>query len=366
MVTMADLLKLPEPMSRENAGMASADLREELLCSICLTTFFDPVTLTCGHNFCRGCIDHFLNTQVRAQSSFCPECREKFYGRSELKRNINLHNAAIRLLSTQPHQEEVNGICCTYCVEFLVPAVKSCLLCEASLCDKHLRVHSKSPEHVLTDLSTSLENRKCSFHNKILEYYCIEDGVFICVSCCLMEEHQGHKMESLEEKLEKKKKEMGKILQRLATKRETTEQDFQSVENHRHKAEEKGAREAERVTALFMDIRSRLDDLEKRVLREISSQEEQMSLSAPIQQLEIMKDELSRKMRHIEELCNIVDPLTFLCDSEISDLSDSEDGGSDEDTDGDTGGHDGGDGDTGGHDGGDEDTGGHDGGDEGT
>ncbi|KAG8428908.1 hypothetical protein GDO86_018911 [Hymenochirus boettgeri] len=37
--------------------MASADLRDELICSICTDIYSDPVTLPCGHNYCHGCIE---------------------------------------------------------------------------------------------------------------------------------------------------------------------------------------------------------------------------------------------------------------------------------------------------------------------
>ncbi|XP_069810618.1 uncharacterized protein [Dendropsophus ebraccatus] len=311
--------------------MASAILREELLCSICLSVFKDPVMLRCGHNFCRLCIDLVLDTQDGSGVYSCPECREEYQQRPALMRNINLHNVAERFLVTQPDQEEITGICCTYCVDSAVPAVISCLLCEASLCDKHLRAHSKSPEHVLSEPSTSLEKRKCSVHKKMLEYYCTEDAICICVSCRLDGEHQGHRVEMLDEASEKKRR---NVLQKLMTKREETEERVQSVEERRRKAQEKAAGEDERVTALFTDIRRRLDDLEKRVLSEISRQEKEelLSLSALIQQLEIKKDELSRKMRHIEELCNMADPLTVLQEPDTGDLCDPEEGGGDEDT----------------------------------
>ncbi|XP_073506226.1 E3 ubiquitin/ISG15 ligase TRIM25-like [Phyllobates terribilis] len=318
--------------------MASAILRDELLCSICLSVFKDPVMLRCGHNFCRVCIDRVLDTQDESGVYSCPECREKFQERPALMRNLYLHNVAERFLITQPEQEEITGICCTYCVDSPVPAVRSCLHCEASLCDKHLRSHSKSPEHVLSDPSTSLEKRKCSVHKKILEYYCTEDAVCICVSCSLAGEHRGHRVEMLVETSEKKKKELRNVFQKLNTKREETEEKIRSLEERRRKAQEKAAGEAERVTALCTDIRRRVDDLEKKVLSEISRQEkeESLSLSALIHQLEIKKDELSRKMRHIEELCNMTDPLTVLQEPDTGDLCDPEEEGGDEDT----GGHD--------------------------
>ncbi|XP_069821924.1 E3 ubiquitin/ISG15 ligase TRIM25-like isoform X1 [Dendropsophus ebraccatus] len=296
--------------------MASAGLRKQLECSICLNLYTDPVTLRCGHNFCRDCIDQVLNTQDGAGVYSCPECREEFPERPTLQKNITLCNIVQDFLSTQPHEEEITGICCTYCIHSPVPAVRSCLLCEASLCDNHLRAHSKSPEHVLTDPSTSLEKRKCSVHKKVLEYYCTEDNACICVSCSLAGEHRGHQVEMLDEASEKKKEKLRNVLQKLITKREETEERVRSAKGHRKKAQEKASGEAERVTALFIDIRRRLDDLEKRVLSEISRQEEKMSLSLSdvIQKLEVKKDELSRRMRHIEELCNMADPLTVLQD----------------------------------------------------
>ncbi|XP_069619161.1 E3 ubiquitin/ISG15 ligase TRIM25-like [Ranitomeya imitator] len=208
--------------------MASAGLRKELECSICLSLYTDPVTLRCGHNFCRDCIDQVLNTRDESGDYSCPECREKFRRRPALIRNITLSNVVENFLSTQPHQEEITGICCTYCIHSPVPAVKSCLQCEASLCEKHLKLHSKGPEHVLTDPSTSLETRKCSVHKKILEYYCTEDDACICVSCSLVGEHRGHRVEMMNEASEKKKEKLRNVLQKLITKRMKTEERVQS------------------------------------------------------------------------------------------------------------------------------------------
>ncbi|XP_056373622.1 E3 ubiquitin/ISG15 ligase TRIM25-like isoform X1 [Hyla sarda] len=313
--------------------MASSALRDELDCSICLITYTDPVMLRCGHNFCRVCIDRVLDTQDQSGLYSCPECREEFQERPTLMRDIALRKIMENFLVTDPTPTEP-GIFCTYCVDSPVPAVISCLLCEASLCDKHLRTHNKSPEHVLSEPRTSLENRKCSVHKKVLEYYCAEDAACICVSCTLVGEHRGHQVEMMDEASEKKKKKLRNVLQKLITKREKTEERVRSLEERRRKAQEKSSGEAERVTALFIDMRRRLDDLEKKVLSEISRQEkeESLSLSALIHQLEIKKDELSRKMRHIEELCNMADPLTVLQDPDTGDLCDPEEGGGDEDT----------------------------------
>ncbi|KAM4038319.1 E3 ubiquitin/ISG15 ligase TRIM25-like [Anomaloglossus baeobatrachus] len=246
--------------------MAFADVRDELRCSICLSTYTDPVMLRCGHNFCRVCIDRALDIQDESEVYSCPECRKKFRKRPALMRCIALRNITENFLITPQRQTET-GINCTYCVDSPVPAVRSCLHCEASLCEKHLRSHNNSAEHVLSDPSTSLEKRKCPVHKKVLEYYCTEDGVLICI-CCSAREHQGHRVGMLDEASEKKKK-LRNVVLKLTIKREDIKERVRSFEERRRKAQEKAAGEAER-------------------------------------QLEIKKDELSRKMRHIEELCNMI------------------------------------------------------------
>ncbi|KAM5157538.1 E3 ubiquitin/ISG15 ligase TRIM25-like [Mantella aurantiaca] len=307
--------------------MASADLRAELECSVCLNIYTDPVMLKCGHNFCRVCIDRVLDTQGGSGGYSCPECREKFQDRPALHRNITLRNIAGNFQSAEPGQEQ-SGVFCTHCVDSPVPGVRSCLLCEVSLCDKHLRVHKKSPEHILTDPTSSLESRKCSVHKKILEYYCTEDDICVCMSCFAIGGHKGHEMESLDEASGKKKETLRNVLQKLVTTREKTEERVRSLQEHRRKVEEEAAGDTERVTALFIDLRRRLEVLEKRVLREISGRAERdsMSIVEMIRDLEIKKEKLSRKMRHIEELCNMTDPLTVLQESDTGDLCDTEDG----------------------------------------
>ncbi|XP_075061645.1 E3 ubiquitin/ISG15 ligase TRIM25-like [Mixophyes fleayi] len=304
--------------------MATADLRQELDCSICLNIYTDPVRLRCGHNFCRVCIDRVLDTQEESEVYTCPECRAVFQDRPVLEKNRKLCNIAEHVRCNNPERE--TGVFCTYPVHSPVPALKTCLMCEASICDIHCKTH-KSREHNLIDPTTSLEKRKCSVHKKILEYYCTEDDTCICVSCTLAGEHRGHLVETLDEASEKKKEKLRYVLQTLTTKREETEKRVQSLQERRSEEKEKAAGVTETVTALFRDIRRQLEELEKRVLSEISRQEESVLLSVSdlIQQLEIKKDELSRKMRHIEELCNMSDPVAVLQEPDTGNLCDIED-----------------------------------------
>uniref|UniRef100_A0A8C5WBT7 B30.2/SPRY domain-containing protein n=1 Tax=Leptobrachium leishanense TaxID=445787 RepID=A0A8C5WBT7_9ANUR len=171
--------------------------------------------------------------------------------------------------------------------------------------------------------------RKCSVHKKVLEYYCCEDAACICVSCRLDGDHRGHQVETVNEASEKKKETLRNILNKLTSQREEAEKKVQSLQGQRRQVQGKAAGVTEQVTALIRDIRNQLEALEKRVLSEISRQEDQVSLrvSDLIRQLEIKKEELSRKMGDIQKLCDMTDPLTVLQgrESDRADYCDAED-----------------------------------------
>ncbi|XP_068111135.1 E3 ubiquitin/ISG15 ligase TRIM25-like [Hyperolius riggenbachi] len=293
--------------------MASADVTAELRCSICMEIYRDPVTLPCGHNFCRGCITQAWDYQVHLKEYKCPECQKIYRKRPELVRNTTLHNICEAFHATETDQEQT-GVFCNYC-DFSVPATKSCLQCETSLCDHHLRRHDRSGGHTVLPPTTDLEKRKCSVHKKVLECYCTKDAACVCVSCYLIGEHEGHKMMSLDKASEKKKKKLRNDLQKLNTKTKKAEKKVQSLEELKIKAKEHS--ETERATAPIRYLRRRW--VVPSNTRQVKSYED------ALRRLGIKKEELSRKMRHIEELCNMTDPLTVLQEPDTGDLCDTED-----------------------------------------
>ncbi|XP_066445457.1 E3 ubiquitin/ISG15 ligase TRIM25-like [Eleutherodactylus coqui] len=299
--------------------MASSDVRCKQNCSICLSTYIDAVTLGCGHNFCRVCIHRVLDTQDEAGVYSCPECREEFPERPVLENIEKCYDAVERDMSTQPDPEEITGILCTYCIHSPVPAAKSCLLCEASLCDHHLRVHSKAAEHVLTEPSANLEVRKCDIHKRGLEYYCIEDAACICASCSLTGKHKGHQIELLDEALLKKKKWLRNVSDNLLAKREGNVSRIEALCKHITDVHERAQATNQSISGLFIDIRRQVDDLEKVVCSEISRQEEQMSLSVSdlIQHLEIEKDDLHRTIVSFQQMSLMRDPIVVLRNQEL-------------------------------------------------
>ncbi|XP_069591005.1 E3 ubiquitin/ISG15 ligase TRIM25-like [Ranitomeya imitator] len=314
--------------------MASAELRDELNCSICLSLYTDPVSLRCGHNFCRSCIVSVLDAQEAAGGYSCPDCRAEYPECPALEKNRKLRNIVERFSSTQPDMEETT-IFCTYCTKSPVPAVRTCLQCETSMCEKHLTAHNKSVNHNLTEPTLSFKGQKCSTHKEILKYYCPKDATCICVSCWVAGDHKGHDVELLDVASEKKKEKLRKYFDDLKPQNIKTQKRVQNLQDHKVKIQEKASHKRKNISKMFMNIKKKLEMAEKKVLSEVSRQEEKIvsQISHLIKKLEIQEGELSRKMRHVEEMCRVTDPIRLLQERDITVCS----YGGDEDTGGDGG-----------------------------
>ncbi|XP_068121848.1 E3 ubiquitin/ISG15 ligase TRIM25-like [Hyperolius riggenbachi] len=303
--------------------MTSCDLSKEMECPVCLTVYTDPVNLKCGHNFCQDCIDQHLDTQEDTGGDYsCPACRTCFYFRPALQKNITLRNIADWILSCITNRQM--GVLCTYCVDVPDRAVMTCLHCDADLCLKHLKVHSRTPEHVLHDIDSPLEHMKCSNHNKLVEYYCEEEDAFICVYCSV-EEHRGHPVKTLVEASKRKKELLRNDIKKLEDKTEETDKRIEKLEECKRQKQVIADDEAERVSTLFKDLKKSLKNLETTILSDIVTEAEQVSLSYDydIIDYESKKKELSNRMEYIEDLCNTADPLTLLQEPDVLEWLDS-------------------------------------------
>mmetsp|Transcript_1240 Transcript_1240/g.2024 ORF Transcript_1240/g.2024 Transcript_1240/m.2024 type:complete len:436 (-) Transcript_1240:573-1880(-) len=69
-----DQLQSPIPSRQEQLLKVGPHALDEFDCVVCLRLLYDPVTLSCGHTFCKTCILHASNYSCQ-----CPTCRNSYY-----------------------------------------------------------------------------------------------------------------------------------------------------------------------------------------------------------------------------------------------------------------------------------------------
>uniref|UniRef100_A0A3Q3GA20 Uncharacterized protein n=1 Tax=Labrus bergylta TaxID=56723 RepID=A0A3Q3GA20_9LABR len=129
--------------------LISVDIIDQFLCSICLDVFTDPVTIPCGHNFCKTCITEHWSVNVPCQ---CPLCKELHEKKPDLRVNTFISEMASQFRlsvqkgtssSSEEQPTNTGEVLCDYCTETKQKALKSCLDCLVSYCETHLEPHQR-------------------------------------------------------------------------------------------------------------------------------------------------------------------------------------------------------------------------------
>ncbi|KAJ1098172.1 hypothetical protein NDU88_003288 [Pleurodeles waltl] len=293
--------------------MATSDLGEELKCSICLGLYQDPVSLRCGHNFCRSCIRKMWDGQTEAGVFACPYCREVYLKRPKLKSNWTLNNVVKCYISSRAKMEK-SSVFCTYCLGPPTQADKLCLQCEMFLCESHLQKHNERANHFLAEPTTLLESRKCSTHKELFKCYCADDDTYLCVTCVVINKHKDHRVQLLSEASEKWKEELEQALQKLTMQSKTIGHKVDGLLEYKANFSEMMTCVKTNTSALFSDMRALLDDKEKEFQSKMKALETNtfLQISHHIQEQENKRSVIVEKMQHLKELCSHTDPLTLL------------------------------------------------------
>ncbi|XP_070711470.1 NACHT, LRR and PYD domains-containing protein 12-like [Pempheris klunzingeri] len=110
--------KVLERMNRHDLVQSLSDIRsppqdmtaDQFQCSICLDVLTDPVSTSCGHNFCKNCITQHWNTNNQFR---CPLCNKPFTTKPDLKVNTLLSGVVSQFRqSAQDHvrQDQLNPV----------------------------------------------------------------------------------------------------------------------------------------------------------------------------------------------------------------------------------------------------------------
>ncbi|XP_072553404.1 E3 ubiquitin/ISG15 ligase TRIM25-like [Salminus brasiliensis] len=179
-------------------------LEQELSCAICLQLYDDPVSLPCGHSYCLACVQSSQKSEQPGGQPRCPECRKEYSGLETLLRNFKLNGIVegYRMAMSGGGFKAGNSVVpCDQCLDGAEPAAKTCLHCETSLCEAHLKRHQerhRSKGHVLVEPLPNLDQRKCPEHRRELEFLCLHDRSFLCNECVIEGKHNDHEVQMFE------------------------------------------------------------------------------------------------------------------------------------------------------------------------
>ncbi|CAI5681832.1 unnamed protein product [Oreochromis niloticus] len=297
--------------------------RETFSCSICLDLLKDPVAIPCGHSYCRNCIKSFWDEEDRKGIHSCPQCRKTFTPRPVLEKNTMLAALVEQLkktgLQAAPADHCYAGpedVACDVCTGRKLKAIKSCLSCPASYCEKHLQPHYDAAplkKHKLVAPSKKLQENICSRHDEVMKIFCRTDQQSICY-LCTMDEHKGHETVPAAAERTEKQKELEvrrlNIQQRIQEREKDVKLLQQEVEAINGSAD-KAVEDSEKMfTELIRLIQKRSSDVKQQVR---SQQETEVSRVKELQEkLEQEIAELKRKDGELEQLSHTEDHNQFL------------------------------------------------------
>ncbi|XP_031607497.2 tripartite motif-containing protein 16-like [Oreochromis aureus] len=297
--------------------------RETFSCSICLDLLKDPVTTACGHSYCMNCIKTHFDEEDSKGIHSCPQCRKTFTPRPVLEKNTMLAALVEQLkktgLQAAPADHCYAGpedVACDFCTGRKLKAIKSCLVCLASYCEKHLQPHYDAAplkKHKLVAPSKKLQENICSRHDEVMKIFCRTDQQSICY-LCLMDEHKGHETVPAAAERTEKQKELEvrrlNIQQRIQEREKDVKLLQQEVEAINGSAD-KAVEDSEKMfTELIRLIQKRSSDVKQQVR---SQQETEVSRVKELQEkLEQEIAELKRKDGELEQLSHTEDHNQFL------------------------------------------------------
>ncbi|XP_068779912.1 zinc finger protein RFP-like isoform X2 [Struthio camelus] len=201
------------------APSPAADLRGEASCSICLGFFQDPVSIHCGHNFCRLCIARCWDG-LEADFS-CPRCRQ-----------------TAQQKSFRPSRELAN------------------------IAEIARQLHPTG--------GTAGRGGSCEKHREALKLFCKEDRRPVCPACARSQAHRSHAVVPVEEAAREYKEEIQARLQALKEEREKCLESRKSGER-RSSYLEKTKDEREKIVREFEHLHQFLKDQEHLLLTRLAN-----------------------------------------------------------------------------------------------
>uniref|UniRef100_A0A8C1XKN4 Tripartite motif-containing protein 16-like n=1 Tax=Cyprinus carpio TaxID=7962 RepID=A0A8C1XKN4_CYPCA len=209
--------------------------------------------------------------------------------------------------------EQAEDVECDSCSERKEKAIKTCLVCLASYCETHLRLHKElnvGKAHLLVDVTGELQKKTCPQHHKLLEVYCRTDRQCICCLCMLDTNHKGHDMVSAATGRAEKQMQLEKSKQ-MVTDRETELKEIQKASGRLRNLTQATEEEGDRIfTELLSFIRRSHTEMITLVQSQMTTELNQ--IQGHLEGLEQEISKLKRKQSEVEQLSHTDDHIYFL------------------------------------------------------
>ncbi|XP_067865451.1 zinc-binding protein A33-like [Heterodontus francisci] len=241
-----------------DSKLKTQSLTEDLNCSICLDFFTDPVTLECGHNFCRSCITQCWE---KKEINSCPECREEFQ-----ERNLRANRA------------------------------------KASLAEKARKLKLKESKF------------HCEEHQEELKLFCETDKKLICVTCGYSQEHRDHRFLPFKEAVEIYKDQLKSSLDSLTGKKSVVRQTEQKQKRKISEVREQSSSLQTHITSQFTKMHQILMEKEQSLLRDLREEEEKIleTMEKNLRDIQENLNSIEEKLSKLQKQMEQRDELIFL------------------------------------------------------
>ncbi|XP_061600969.1 E3 ubiquitin/ISG15 ligase TRIM25-like [Cololabis saira] len=291
--------------------------QETFSCSICLELLKDPVTIPCGHSYCMNCIKTYWDEGEKKFPS-CPQCREIFIPRPALVKNTmfaalveQLKKTGVQAAPADHCYAGPEDVACDVCSGRKLKAVKSCLVCLASYCQKHLQPHRDAAplkKHQLVDPSKNLQDNICPLHAEVRKMFCRTDQKCICYLCSV-DEHKGHDTVSAAAERKERQKEMEVRRQQIQQQIQDREKDVKLLQREVEAIDQSADKTVEDSEEMFTELISLLQKRSSEVKQQIRSQQE-----TEVGRVRELEEKLQQEIRDLKRR-----------DAEMKQLSDTED-----------------------------------------
>nr|XP_023957995.1 tripartite motif-containing protein 29 isoform X2 [Chrysemys picta bellii] len=207
------------------------------------------------------------------------------------------YNMANRVPGSRP-RVKLEEVLCDSCIDNKQKAVKSCLVCQASFCELHLKPHLEGAafrDHQLLDPIKDFEARKCPVHGKTMELFCQTDQMCICY-LCMFQEHKNHTTVTVE--VEKSGKEA-----ELSLQKEQLQLKIIEVEDE----VDKWQKEKDRIKNFTTNEKATVDQHYKELVRDLEKQRDEVKAAleqreqTAVENIKEIVEELEERAKLLQE-----------------------------------------------------------------